>query len=69
MNEPGVRERMKKVKTEKSRANNLLQLADMVCGAVARSVVSEKKQARQYRSLIQFRELQVQVWPRPDAGA
>jgi len=39
------------------------QLADMVCGTVARSY-SGKQDAEVYRPLISHREIYVQVWPR-----
>ncbi len=52
-----------KVKVQDSRDNNLLQLADMVCGAVARSY-SEKEDAKTYRALISHREIYVQFWPK-----
>jgi hypothetical protein len=54
---------IKKVKINDSKKNNLLQLADMVCGAVARSFTS-KKDDPPYRSLIKKREGYVQVWPK-----
>jgi Protein of unknown function (DUF3800) len=53
-----------KVKSEHSHSNNLLQLADMVCGAVARSFIRGKKNSRMYRKIIGHRELNVQVWPK-----
>ncbi len=52
-----------KVKIQDSRDNNLLQLADMVCGAVARSY-GGKDDARIYRNLISHREISVQFWPK-----
>jgi len=52
-----------KVKIQDSHRNNLLQLADMVCGAVARSYTN-KNDAKDYRRLISHREMRVQVWPR-----
>lgn len=55
---------IRKVKCEASHSNNLLQLADMVCGAVARSFNREKNNARVFRKAIGHRELEVQVWPR-----
>ena len=58
-----VRACIKKVKIEDSKKNNLLQLADMVCGAVARSFTS-KKDKPSYRSLIKNRENYVQFWPK-----
>lgn len=58
-----VRTCIKKVKIEDSKKNNLLQLADMICGAVARSFTS-KKDDPPYRSLIKRREGHVQFWPK-----
>jgi hypothetical protein len=58
-----VRACIKKIKIEDSKKNNLLQLADVVCGAVARSF-SAKKDSPSYRSLIKGREGYVQFWPK-----
>lgn len=55
---------IKKVKIASSHSNNLLQLADMVCGAVARSYRGDKEDRFLYRTLIKKRELHVQVWPK-----
>ena len=55
---------IRKVKTEPSHSNNLLQLADMVCGAVARSFRTDKPDRAVYRRCVAHRELGVQVWPR-----
>lgn len=52
-----------KVKIQSSHANNLLQLADMVCGAVARSL-TDKPRASECRKLISHCEMEVQAWPR-----
>ena len=52
-----------KIKLQDSQSNNLLQLADMVCGAVARSY-SQKEDADTYRRLIALREIYVQFWPK-----
>lgn len=57
----GIRQ-IGKVKIQDSHRNNLLQLADMVCGAVARSY-TDKNDAKDYRRLISHREMRVQVWP------
>lgn len=54
---------IKKVKMENSASNNLIQLADMVSGALFRSL-SKKKDAHIYRSMIAHRELYVQMWPK-----
>jgi hypothetical protein len=55
---------IKSMKAEDSRSNNLLQLADMVCGAVRRSVVGDKSKAEDYRNIIKHREMSVRVWPK-----
>lgn len=54
---------IKKIKLQDSRRNNLLQLADMVSGAVKRSF-SEKSDSKVYRDIIKCREIYMQVWPR-----
>lgn len=54
--------RIKKVRTEKSHSNRLIQLADMVCGAVSRSYGDKKEPAR-YRKMIGRKEVCVQFWP------
>ena len=62
INEPGQRS-IAKVKVQDSANNNLLQLADMIAGALHRSFGS-KRDARLYRSIVGHREMRVQVWPR-----
>jgi len=52
-----------KIKLQNSRANNLLQMADMICGAIARSY-GTKSGCKALRKLISHRELDVQFWPR-----
>lgn len=54
---------IRKIKVQDSRNNHLIQMADMVCGAVARSF-SEKEDARVCHSLISHREMYVQFWPK-----
>jgi|FLOH01.1.fsa_nt_gi hypothetical protein len=54
---------IRKIKIEDSHRNNLLQLADMVCGALARSY-GNKPDAKDYRTLISRRERHVQTWPK-----
>ena len=58
-------ETIRKVKTEASDSNNLLQLADMICGAVARSYRGDQNGANEFRHMVSHREISVQVWPRP----
>jgi len=54
---------IRKVKLQESQKNHLLQMADMVCGAVARSF-TEKDDAQVYRGLVCHREVYVQFWPK-----
>jgi hypothetical protein len=54
---------IRKVKIQDSKRNNLLQLADMVSGAINRSF-GDKSDSTVYRGLIKHRELRVQLWPR-----
>jgi len=53
-------ERIRKVKTLKSAGSSLIQLADMVCGAVFRAVESGESQ---YRDIIQPRLDAMAEWP------
>jgi hypothetical protein len=55
---------IKKVKMQRSRGNNLLQLADYVAGVINRSVQKRKKFASEYRKIIAHREIYVQIWPK-----
>jgi hypothetical protein len=52
--------RIKRVAMEASHSNNLLQLADMVCGAVMRSYSASDPS---FRDLVRKREKFVQLWP------
>ncbi|WP_425395720.1 DUF3800 domain-containing protein [Aeoliella sp.] len=54
---------VKKVKSEESHKHNLLQLADMACGAISRSFHPEKKGEEYYRDLIRSREWTVSSFP------
>ncbi len=54
---------IKKVKDEQSHKHNLLQLADMVCGAVNRSHCQQRKNADDYRKIIMNRELGIDLCP------
>ena len=54
---------IRKIKLQDSDRNLLLQLADVVCGAVARSYTAPAENNR-YRKLISHREMQVQFWPK-----
>lgn len=61
MNEPGEVQRIRKVQMEASHNNNLLQLADMICGAVARDYSCRNQT---FRKLIEPRERRIQFWPK-----
>ena len=52
------------VKIRDSKTNNLIQLADMVCGAVAEELKSKDKGSEFYK-LIQQHEVAWQIWPKP----
>lgn len=60
--EGGEVERIKKVGTQDSKSSNLIQVADMVSGAVYRSFGSEGD-AGGYRNIIKHREYSVLQWP------
>lgn len=65
INSPGDGSKLvQKVKLQDSKNNNLLQMADMVCGAVARSFKRDREDALEYRKLISHREVYVQFWPK-----
>jgi len=55
-------ERIKKIGTQDSKSSNLIQLADMVNGAVYRSFQDEAN-AGEYRNIIKHREYSVLEWP------
>jgi hypothetical protein len=57
-------ETIRKVKIQPSHKNNLLQLADMVTGALARYYRKDKPDRFDYRRIIQGAELGVQMWPK-----
>lgn len=53
------------VLSQDSKNNNLLQFADMICGAVVRRY-SGKKEANTYYNIIKHRENRTQHWPKQD---
>lgn len=55
---------IKKVKMQDSKGNNLLQLVDMVAGAVNRSLNEKKENRNNFRDIIKAREMYVQIWPK-----
>ena len=57
--------RIRKVGMEHSHSNNLVQLADMVCGAVGRDYNgNHTPAANQFRRILRDREERVQFWPK-----
>jgi hypothetical protein len=58
-----TQEKIKTVKMECSKSNNLLQLADYVAGITNR-FMEGKKDAEKYRKVISLREISMEVWPR-----
>ena len=53
---------IKRVKMQSSHSNNLIQMADMVAGALHRNF-SLKGDKDIYRPIIKLREKKVQIWP------
>jgi hypothetical protein len=64
MTEPDGTCLIKKVTMEGSHTNNLVQLADMICGAVARSFNTDRDHRDRFHRLIKKREGRVQFWPK-----
>ena len=58
------RKTIRKVKIEASHKNNLLQLADMIAGSVARSYRKNKTDRFDYRNVVQCAEVGCQMWPK-----
>jgi hypothetical protein len=54
---------IRKLGMQASHSNSLLQLADMVCGALARSFQSEKAGSAHFRKFVCLKERWVEVWP------
>lgn len=64
INDPQAAARhIKRVDMPTSQGNSLLQLADMVCGAVARSYREDRKEPMQYRKIIAHHEVAVRRLP------
>ncbi len=62
MNADGER-LIKSVKMERSRSNNLLQLADYISGVINRKI-QQKKNFEMYYKYISQKEINVQIWPK-----
>jgi len=54
---------IKKIKIQDSKKDNLIQLADMIAGALHRSLTN-KGDKNIYRKCLSVKEFSVQVWPR-----
>ena len=63
-NADGTQTAIKKFRAEQSKSNNLIQMADFVCGAVMWSMHEERRGHMKYRNIIIERELCVQFWPK-----
>lgn len=63
INVAGETKIIKKVKLQRSKGNNLLQLADYIAGVINR-LVQKKKAAEDYHRLISHKEIYVQIWPK-----
>lgn len=57
-----LNQRIRKFKIEDSKKNNLIQLADMVVGSIARTV-SEREDKNKFIKIIQPRELELKHYP------
>jgi len=64
MNQANGSKVIHKMKMQRSKANNLLQLADYVAGTLNYSVRAKGKYGDEYRRIISHREINVQMWPR-----
>lgn len=59
------RECIRKVVSQDSRCNNLIQLADMICGALKRCYSATRRDTC-YKSMISHLEMSLQIWPRKE---
>ena len=62
INKNGER-KIKKIKQQKSSSNNLIQLADYICGIVNRKI-SKRKDWKDYYKFINSKEILLQIWPK-----
>jgi len=63
MNELGNERCIKQIRMKPSHTENLLQLADMVCGAIVRDCHEDKRKPSKFRNIIRHREVSVLMWP------
>jgi len=55
---------IKKIAIEQSHTNNLLQLADMIAGALSRQFKSQRESESEYRTLIASKVVSFKIWPK-----
>ena len=64
VNDPdSLQRKIRKVSAQRSSGNNLIQLADMICGAVARAEIETKKEAATFYRMIKHRQIWLRRWP------
>ena len=56
-------QKIKEVSAQRSSGDNLIQLADMICGAIARAEMENKKDAATFYNLIKHRQVWLRRWP------
>ena len=55
---------IKRVKMQRSKSNNLIQLADYIAGIINRTITHQKKFSDDYKKILAHREISVEVWPK-----
>jgi hypothetical protein len=55
---------IKGIKIQDSKKNNLIQMADMICGSLGQGLKTHRKDSSKYHSKICHREISWQVWPK-----
>ena len=64
LNEPNYASpRIREVSMPMSKNDNLIQMADMICGAIARSIRVERQNDATFRKMIAHREIPMRLWP------
>lgn len=66
VNHPRTPGLIAKIKVQSSSKNNLIQLADMIAGALGRTCFEGKPDQLDYWKLIRHREIYVQRWPKKE---
>ncbi len=64
INKSATGQPIKELRMEDSRSDNLLQMADVICGAIGRSLKADESDHRTYRPLIIEKEGGFQKWPK-----